>query len=103
MDPDGNEMHPVDRVTFLLSPSGTYLVQFFSANKLIRAEVANWKWHHTDADKFVYWWEEEPSSTEEDDFSIVITRLTSTLLEIDEKYETAPGEYEETTYVFSAL
>ncbi len=102
-NPDGNEMQPVDKVTLLLSSSGTYLVQFFYANKLISAEVANWKWHRTDANKFVYWWEEEPTSQEEDDFSITVVRLTNSLLETSERYETMPGEYEEDSYVFRAL
>lgn len=73
----------VDRVTVLYSLSGTYLVQFFKSGKLVEAKVANWKWHSTDPNKFVYWWDDELPNENTD--YVLLRELTNNIMKIKEE------------------
>jgi len=64
----------LDSLNFLMSPSGTYVVQMFEKGELKMAKMANWRWHPTKTDRFVYWWYDEPVDEEED--VIIIRELT---------------------------
>ena len=77
---------PFDKITVQFSKSGTYLVQIINKGVLQAAEVANWKWHYKDADKFVYWWDNELTQAEEDEDYITIAENTDTRLELYEVY-----------------
>ena len=72
-----------DKVTILFSAAGTYLVQFSSDDTLHSAEIANWKWHPTLSDTFVFWWfDEEPAN----DNYVTITELSSSSLKMQESH-----------------
>lgn len=86
LDENGNEVsYIVDSVTFLMSNNGTYLVQFFSGRKLKEADMANWKWHSTKSDRFVYAWDNEPFDEEDND--VQINELTANSLKITEGWD----------------
>ncbi|MBX2925022.1 MAG: hypothetical protein KF746_22665 [Chitinophagaceae bacterium] len=72
----------IDKVTVLFSTAGTYLVQSFNKGIVIEAEIANWKWHPTEPNTFIYWWEELP---DEDD-KVKITELSKNKLRMEESY-----------------
>lgn len=79
------EPYQIDSLGLIMTTSGTYIVQEFFAGKLLYAEVANWKWHSTKSDRFVYYWyNEEP---DEDRDYIIITELNSTVLKAYEEWD----------------
>lgn len=85
---DGFENSGISKVTVTFSPSGTYVFQFFEGNGgLIAADVEYWKWHPTDANKFLSWAaaDTEPTSNY-DDYSVNILELTASQLEIASYY-----------------
>ncbi|HTN05918.1 hypothetical protein [Agriterribacter sp.] len=72
-----------DKITILFSAAGTYLVQFSSDDTLHSAEIANWKWHPTLSNTFVFWWYDEPA---DEDAFVSITELSSNSLKIQESH-----------------
>lgn len=86
IDENGNEVsYIVDSLSFLMSNNGTYLVQTFSGGKLKEANMANWKWHSTQSDRFVYAWDNEPFDEEDDD--VQINELTAERLKFTEGWD----------------
>lgn len=73
----------VDKITFLFSSSGTYLVQYFQKDTLLMADVANWKWHATRAMTIQFWWgDDKPKDA--DDNLVTIEVLQSGALKLTE-------------------
>lgn len=72
----------LDSLNFLMSPSGTYVVQMFEKKVLKTAQMANWKWHSTKTDRFVYWWYDEPVDEEKD--VIILRELTQDVFKATE-------------------
>jgi hypothetical protein len=60
-----------DSLNFIMSSSGTYVVETFEKGHLKQAQMANWKWHSTLTDRFVYWWYDV---IEDEDRDVVIIR-----------------------------
>lgn len=86
LDDNGEPIwYTVDSATFTISTNGTYLIQTFSAGKLKVADMANWKWHSTKSDRFVYAWDNEPFDEENND--VLINELTATSLKLTESYD----------------
>lgn len=95
-DGNGNPTpYTIDSVTFLMSNNGTYLVQIFSGGKVKEASMANWKWHSTKANAFVYAWDGEPFDEERND--VDITELTAERLKLTESYDSDGDDIEDTT------
>ena len=85
-DEQGNEtVYTIDSVGFIMSKSGTYLVQEFGSGKLRAARMANWKWHSTKADYIAYSWED--GVFDEENHRAQIAELTATKLKIVEGYD----------------
>lgn len=81
-----------DSINFLMSSSGTYVVQMFDKGQLKSTEMANWKWHSSKTDRFVYWWYDMPVD-EEQDF-VIIRELTQDVFKASEYWIEDDGSVE---------
>lgn len=77
-----DEYYTIDSLTFVITTSGTYIVQQFNKGILKNADVANWKWHSTQTDRFVYYWDDEPFDEAHD--YVIIRQNTTTILKLSE-------------------
>lgn len=80
-----------DKITVLFSSSGTYLVQYLRKDLLLSAEIANWKWHATQSNTFLYWWYDDANNLN----PVVIESLTKSMLRITETYYDGSETYTE--------
>ncbi|MFT3750836.1 MAG: hypothetical protein QM768_21160 [Agriterribacter sp.] len=80
-----------DKITVIFSSSGTYLVQYLYKDALISADIANWEWHATQSNTFLYWWENDVNSKS----PVVINELTKSVLKITETYTDDSETYSE--------
>ncbi len=71
-----------DSINYQMSSSGTYVLQLFVKGELRNAQVANWKWHSTKTDRFVYWKYDMP--VDEDEDVIIIRELTQDIFKATE-------------------
>ena len=76
------EDYTIDSLTFVITTSGTYIVQQFNKGTLKNADVANWKWHSTQSDRFVYYWDNDPIDEAHD--YVIIRENTKTILKLSE-------------------
>ena len=76
------EAYTIDSLSFVITTSGTYIVQTFQKGVLKTADVANWKWHSSIANRFVYYWDDQPFD-EANDF-VVIRENTTAVLKLSE-------------------
>ena len=79
------ESFTVDSLSFVITTSGTYIVQEFEKGILKTADVANWKWHSSIANRFVYYWDDQPVNEDED--YILIRENTTGVLKLSEFYD----------------
>lgn len=101
-DNDGNlvESMDVDKLTITMSSAGTYAIRVYSNEKIVGMDMANWKWHSTNSNQFVYWWFDwEPD--EDEDF-VEIRELTQNVFRTLE-YWYYDGQREEIKYTFTPL
>lgn len=93
-DENGNPApYIVDSVTFLMSPNGTYLIQVFSGDKLKEANMANWTWHPSKPDRFLYEWDNGPFDEDND---VQITELTANILKLTEGWDEDGDDVDDT-------
>jgi hypothetical protein len=57
--------------------------------------MANWKWHSTQSDKFIYAWDNEPFDEEKNDIQII--ELTATRLKFTETWDSDGNGIDDTT------
>lgn len=74
----------IDSAAFTISTNGTYLIQEFYTGKLWEARMANWTWHPSKSDYFLYSW--EPGEFDEDN-DVHITALTASVLKLSEGWD----------------
>ena len=73
----------VERLTLTFTGSGTYaLTVYAEGGTVVDSYVQNWRWHSSDADKFVYW--EEGWDVDEDEDYVQIVRNDNGLLHTEE-------------------
>jgi len=94
------ESFTIDSLGFFITTSGTYIIQQFEKGILKSADVANWRWHSSIANRFVYYWDNQP--VDEENNYVVIRENTTAELKLSEFYD-GDGDDIKEEYKYSLL